>query len=243
MRKELPRYQQEVSKAIDSMDSEVSKKRAAVEKTMTAARTEDINCRSIPEQAVDQNPVWRPSELLTDDVLVQIIVKSHEAAVGRSAKKRQPGGEIITSCMNFLQTGRMSLQSVAENIITCLECGVARNISWMSRRISAHTHRPTDDCKCRQCQFRKHSEFKHLSNVKKANFKILGPIYKISYDNLTITTKIPIDLRRPYNLRNKLRKAVHLQIKCKIVRSFVTVFANWLMAFIKEILSHRKSLL
>ena len=82
MRKELPRYQEEVNKAIDSMDSEVSKKRAAVEKTMTAARTEDINCRSISDQAVDQNPVWRPSELLTDDVLVQIIVKSHEAAVG-----------------------------------------------------------------------------------------------------------------------------------------------------------------
>jgi len=57
MRKELPRYQQEVNKAIDSTDSEVSKKRAAVEKTMTVARTEDINCRSIPEQAVDQNPV------------------------------------------------------------------------------------------------------------------------------------------------------------------------------------------
>jgi len=57
MRKELPRYREEVNKAIDSMDSEVSKKRAAVEKTMTAARTEDINCRSIPEQAVDQNPV------------------------------------------------------------------------------------------------------------------------------------------------------------------------------------------
>jgi len=53
MRKELPRYQEEVNKAIDSMDSEVSKKRAAV----TAARTEDINCRSILEQAVDQNPV------------------------------------------------------------------------------------------------------------------------------------------------------------------------------------------
>jgi len=57
MRKELPRYQEEVNKAIDSMDSEVSKKRAAVEKTMTAARTEDINCRSISDQAVDQNPV------------------------------------------------------------------------------------------------------------------------------------------------------------------------------------------
>ena len=49
----------------------------------------------------------------------------------------QPSG-IITSCMNFLQTGRMSLDRVAENIITCFECGVARKISWMSRRMSAH---------------------------------------------------------------------------------------------------------
>ena len=26
---------------------------------------------------------------------------------------------VITSCMNFLQTGRISLLSVAENIMTC----------------------------------------------------------------------------------------------------------------------------
>ena len=52
-------------------------------------------------------------------------------------KKRQPSA-IITSCMNFLQTGRISFDSVAENIITCFECGVARKISWMSRRISTH---------------------------------------------------------------------------------------------------------
>lgn len=41
-----------------------------------------------------------------------------------------------TSCINFLQTGRMSLLNVAENIMTCLLCGVLRNISWTSRRIS-----------------------------------------------------------------------------------------------------------
>lgn len=38
-------------------------------------------------------------------------------------------GVVITSCINFLQTGRISLLSVAENIITCLPCGVFRKIS------------------------------------------------------------------------------------------------------------------
>jgi len=47
----------------------------------------------------------------------------------RKKKKRQAGAGIITSCMNFLQTGRISLDRVAENIITCFECGVARKIS------------------------------------------------------------------------------------------------------------------
>lgn len=42
----------------------------------------------------------------------------------------------ITSCINLRQTGRISLLSVAENIITCFECGVLRKISWTSRRIS-----------------------------------------------------------------------------------------------------------
>ena len=41
-----------------------------------------------------------------------------------------------TSCMNFLQTGRMSLLSVALNIMTCFSCGVARKISCTSRRMS-----------------------------------------------------------------------------------------------------------
>lgn len=43
---------------------------------------------------------------------------------------------VITSCMNFLQTGRISLDSVALNIMTCLLCGVLLNISCTSRRIS-----------------------------------------------------------------------------------------------------------
>ena len=41
-----------------------------------------------------------------------------------------------TSCMNFLQTGLMSLLRVAENIITCFSWGVARKISWTSLLIS-----------------------------------------------------------------------------------------------------------
>ena len=41
-----------------------------------------------------------------------------------------------TSCMNFLQTGRISFESVAENIMTCFSWGVLRKISWTSRLIS-----------------------------------------------------------------------------------------------------------
>lgn len=45
-------------------------------------------------------------------------------------------GGIITSCINFLQTGRISLASVALNIMTCFSCGVMRKTSWTSLRIS-----------------------------------------------------------------------------------------------------------
>lgn len=45
-------------------------------------------------------------------------------------------GGIITSCINFLQTGRISLASVALNIMTCFSCGVMRNTSCTSLRIS-----------------------------------------------------------------------------------------------------------
>lgn len=38
--------------------------------------------------------------------------------------------------MNFLHVTRISLASVAENIMTCLWCGVALKISWTSRRMS-----------------------------------------------------------------------------------------------------------
>lgn len=41
--------------------------------------------------------------------------------------------------MNFLQTGRMSLESVALNIITCFSCGVALKISWTSRLMSVES--------------------------------------------------------------------------------------------------------
>lgn len=43
--------------------------------------------------------------------------------------------------MNFLQIGRISLLSVAENIMTCLPWGVLRNISCTSLRISGMTKR------------------------------------------------------------------------------------------------------
>ena len=44
---------------------------------------------------------------------------------------------VRTSFMNFLQTGRISLERVAENIMTCLERGVALKISCTSLRMSA----------------------------------------------------------------------------------------------------------
>ena len=39
--------------------------------------------------------------------------------------------------MNFLQMGRISLLSVAENIMTCLSCGVILKMSCTSPRMSA----------------------------------------------------------------------------------------------------------
>lgn len=42
----------------------------------------------------------------------------------------------ITLCINFLQTPRISSESVAENIITCLSWGVSLKIRWTSFRIS-----------------------------------------------------------------------------------------------------------
>jgi len=44
--------------------------------------------------------------------------------------------------MNFLQTGRISLLSVALNIITCLPCGVLRKISCTSFLMSANNEKP-----------------------------------------------------------------------------------------------------
>lgn len=51
-------------------------------------------------------------------------------------KKFKNWPQNITSCMNFLQTGRISLLRVAENIITCLSWGVILKISCTSLRIS-----------------------------------------------------------------------------------------------------------
>ena len=41
----------------------------------------------------------------------------------------------LTSCINFLQTGQISFDKVALNIMSCLPWGVLRNISWTSLRI------------------------------------------------------------------------------------------------------------
>lgn len=65
----------------------------------------------------------------------------HECAseVGAIVDRSEEEDCVITSCINFLQTGRISLDSVALNIMTCLLCGVLLNISCTSRRISVTT--------------------------------------------------------------------------------------------------------
>lgn len=57
------------------------------------------------------------------------------ATVGRQAASW--GVTLLTSCMNFLQTGRISLLRVALNIIHCFSWGVRRKISCTSRRMSS----------------------------------------------------------------------------------------------------------
>jgi hypothetical protein len=61
-----------------------------------------------------------------------VVAAGGRPAVGAAAA----GWRTPTSCMNFLQTGRMSLERVAENIITCFSWGVFRKISCTSRLIS-----------------------------------------------------------------------------------------------------------
>ena len=58
-------------------------------------------------------------------------------AVASTSSGGREESSIFTSCMNFLQTGRMSLDKVAENIMACFSCGVILKISWTSRLISA----------------------------------------------------------------------------------------------------------
>lgn len=67
-----------------------------------------------------------------------VLCPGHEYAneVGAIVDRSEEEDCVITSCMNFLQTGRISLDSVALNIMTCLLCGVLLNISCTSRRIS-----------------------------------------------------------------------------------------------------------
>ena len=58
--------------------------------------------------------------------------------------------------MNFLQISRVSFDRVAENIITCLSCGVPRKISWTSRRISEKNVRPSNVRPSKWCNFERH---------------------------------------------------------------------------------------
>lgn len=55
---------------------------------------------------------------------------------------------LLTSCMNFLQTGRISLLRVALNIMHCFSCGVRRKISCTSRRMSGWGGQETGGHEC-----------------------------------------------------------------------------------------------
>lgn len=54
---------------------------------------------------------------------------------------------LITSCINFFATGRISLDNVALNIMTCLPCGVLRNISCTSLLMSTNRKKQNGEIK------------------------------------------------------------------------------------------------
>lgn len=72
-----------------------------------------------------------------------------EAAALRSQPPRAGQGvTLLTSCMNFLQTGRISLLRVALNIMHCFSWGVRRKISCTSRRMSGWERQDTGGHEC-----------------------------------------------------------------------------------------------
>ena len=96
-------------------------------------------------------------EIPSGSVFIPFAGHSHEGLTSfrhrcRSPWARREGRSLsetrsmsITSCMNFLQTGRISLFSVALNINTCFSCGVILKISCTSRRMSKRRTRSFED--------------------------------------------------------------------------------------------------
>ena len=76
--------------------------------------------------------------------------------------------DVITLFMNFLQTGWISLDSEALNIITCFSWGVIVNISWISRRMSTEMKCSNSFyCMCIQQHIQSCSSIlSHSSNIK-----------------------------------------------------------------------------
>lgn len=64
-----------------------------------------------------------------------------EPAPSEAEATAQSSPPLLTSCMNFLHTGRISLLKVALNIMHCFSWGVRRKISCTSRRISGREGR------------------------------------------------------------------------------------------------------
>ncbi len=70
-------------------------------------------------------------------------------------KKQDTQKKELTFWQNFLQTGRISGDRVAENIITCFSGGVALKTSWTSRRMltSLSTWSHSSMMKCLTCLY------------------------------------------------------------------------------------------
>ena len=92
----------------------------------------------------------------------------HASRSNTRPRIRWHADEVITLLINFLQTGWISLDSEALNIITCFSWGVIVNISWISRRMSTEMKCSNSSyCMCIQQHIQSCSSIlSHSSNIK-----------------------------------------------------------------------------
>lgn len=117
---------------------------------MEPARSQDAAHSTCDKGATQPLPlaVDPPWSDMTDAVIVAKAALE-QAAMQGAVSWRGDGvaadatRKALTSDMNFLQMGRISLESVAENIMTCLSCGVILKMSCTSLRMSARQEATT----------------------------------------------------------------------------------------------------